>query len=332
MKFSTGSLQMFLKAVKCQQVLAPPTPLPALTNCGLVILMHDNGASPTVQVLLKRQFRTEQFLGILHALQMFARRLLSGRLPCKLDFENVTKGMQCWLLNELECLSMMTKESIKEMYDSLWGMHAVWNDVFEGEMCEDLKQLQSICTSELQRRKSLRGSGDDKRPWYLPHGPFHHRLIATGLIHETVSWCFHRTFRTQLGMKLNLADTDACPHVDLPVLPEENQKSHKGDFTRYLIYARWKEADTDTDEKEEEKAPVTSRRRRTEIEADKAGIKWKELETEGDGLIQVKPPTLRRRVYEECKWFPIDEAAQICPTFARIVQTKLFEDEFNKVV
>jgi len=349
-KFSFWSQQMYLKAIKCEDVLMNPDPsLQVITKCGLLIMMADHNTSPQIQLLLRRPKNTLAFLDFMFCYENYLRRQCKGKVPNQMDVGQVLEEVGDWFFHEVHMISEMTVESHLQIPSErfLGTQRDQWEPLFQKELPDDMKQIQKICTEELNRRRENGlGPESDVRPWSLPKTNFKHRLTSVGVINEDYIGSIHRAGREEYGVKLYLGELQDCPTVDLPI--EDNKHPHKGDFARYLIYTGVKPVPEER--RNEENGEVKSgeaetprkdgkplKRRREMDENKRTKMPRTEDEAEQktgddtDGLITRKPRSRKYLVFDECRWFEPQEAISCCPVLARISETKEFQDELQRL-
>jgi hypothetical protein len=243
-----------------------------------------------------------------------------------------------WNWGEVE--SLLLFESFSSVYSEVFSREINLEWILFFQQCKDIKILQERCIKELAKRSEAGQSKDDLEAWRLPSERFYHRLTSVGLLEEREVWCFHRTFKEQLRTKVNLSELESNPTVEVPFLEDENPNNHKGDFIRYNIHARRREAEPDIQTQAQEtelpKAfmPNLQRKRKNEDQdAFKTSSSTDQESTTGLVSLESSDTNFMRREksIKEIQWFSVEEAKRECIHFARISQMDVFQRELAKI-
>lgn len=356
------SLQVYLKAESCTDVYFPNPPLPVITSCGAVVMMHDNEAQNEIFILLKREVPDRPFLKTALALKNYLPRLLNG-LPCSLDVPRITDNISSWRNSEVKALSLMTLDSMVEVFSKLWKYDDRCNEIFFKELSQDLNLLKETCAKEEKRRENIKQEKDEEKDgWELPKTNFQHRLISSGVFIEPSAFCMYRGMKEDIGIDFKLGEIERSQFIDEPIT--DNPNPHRGDMRRYFIWSHFKKfsiGEEDTYLKEEEMilanssskwvSDTTDRKqtgdyKRTSplVKTNVSNVKNVEQKEEGDDSEENKDDkaqdndesisdtkdnvtTYRKLCRNELRWFKISEAKEICNELASLSNNELFKEE-----
>jgi len=251
------SLQVYLKAESCTEVVNKPSPLPVLSSCGVVVILYDHQANvQDLNVLLTRPStkltfsnRKKQLAGYLNKLMRTASEttapVTDTSSPASLDVPELFQTVATWETREVELLSQMTLESMKELMSVHVKFNERWAEIFSRELTDTLKEIKAGCAKELERRKSEGHTEFQYEPWTLPHARMEHNFYASGIFLESSLQCAFRSIVQTTGIKVKLGELETCPFIDVP---SDETATQTGNICRYYIWKGIKKVPCETAE------------------------------------------------------------------------------------
>ncbi|XP_066922391.1 uncharacterized protein [Clytia hemisphaerica] len=229
---------VYLKAISCNDLFFPNHIQPVVRSCCVILIMHDPLAGDLPYVLFMRSAANTGFASKTQYLSDYLTQLIKGNSQAALDITSLTENIGLWTDPELECLSVMSMDSMFELFSNFGRYDSRWNEVFMQPPTEDLQSLMERCKKELKSRKSSKKKTPKKKepelPWELPRYKFKSRLHTQGPFIEDTVLCAQRGFRNMTGIHLKQGDFTNMPFVDVPV----EQQFTRGAFDRYYVWAR----------------------------------------------------------------------------------------------
>merc|ERR1719318_421479 len=254
------SLQVYLKAESCDDLMYPNPPLPVVTSVGMAMLMYDHEATAQdLHILLSRPADHKTFVTKSKYLASYLNKQFSTTgvaLPSKFNVAECVSNIKTWTHKEVQLMSEMTMESMHELMSLYVRYDERWNEIFVKEHSDVLKELKAEAVAELERRTE---EGEEEyvnnTPWVLPSGPFNHRLLATGAFVENNIQCAFRSVLQTTGLKVKFSDIEESPIIDVPL--KDNPNNHRGDVCRYYVWKGLRKVSGTDDEPYYKPAEVT---------------------------------------------------------------------------
>lgn len=327
--------QIVLRAKQCQEIIMPAEPDKVLVSCGVVVLHcipkkgQDNHRCD-VNILLKRYLCSQAFINVARGLSQVFRIMISQRpLPMNI-ISSIVEYVTEWTLEEVMAISTMTADSLQNVFKHTMRFDRRWKKVLHPEdFPEELKKVQTCAQNELSRRSS---AGEDQnqdryRPWQLPKGNFHHRILSTGVFIESPAECAMRELLEETGIRLKLNDIASSPYVDL--FQADNLNPHKGDVARYYLCGIITDAEDKTEGTKLEQSieelqenPSNDPAKTTEAKTpDKSVLSSEEANV-------IRSPSVSGALHEECTWYDVEIAKDISQIFCEVYKS----DEFQKIL
>jgi len=318
-KITVPGLEVYIKAVSCDDVFFPNPPLPVLTSCGAVLMMYDHESSvQDLHILLTRPSSNKSFLSKAKSLASYLNKLIGATPLVKFDVRACVSTINAWSHDEIKLLSLMTMDSMLELMSPYMRYDDRWNEIFAKQLPQELKELQDAATTELKRREddgNLDAVEESSAEWSLPNAPFKHKLIALGVLPESSIVCAYRSILHSCGLRVKLAELESSPYVDIAA--EDNTNSHRGDVHRYYLWNGLRKVNKGEDDPYYSGADVTERlgedwvpeEKRKHRTADSGGRQKfrQKRKADDDETVESKKPAPESEVTAEETAVPADE-------------------------
>lgn len=323
--------QIVLRARQCQEVVSPTEPDKVLVSCGVVVLhciprKSETGNRCDVNILLKRYLCSQAFINVVRSLAQFFRSKIYQR-PVTLNKSLIISHITEWMLEEVMAIASMTEESVRNVFRHTMKFDRRWGKILNAEeLPEELKELQSVAQEELSHRAStLEDQNQDRyRPWRLPKGNFHHRILSTGVFIESPAECAMRELREETGIRLKLNDIASSPYIDL--YQADNLNPHKGDVARYYLCGIITEDEASTAETNKSEQPTEEMQVNPTVDtAGKAEAKTPDKSRDIEDANIIRSPSVAGALHEECTWYDVESAKDTSKIFNEVYQSSEFQ-------